>query len=413
MTSTQIYDLFRRVDIFVHIPDNILAAFTSGLKEYNFREGETIIYKGDEGNSMYVISEGILKVHDGKHKIAELHPGNFFGEFSLLDEAPRSMSVSALSDSKLVRISREHFFSLFREQPEIARQIIKSLTLRLRKQNESIITELRNREAELSRQVEERTKELVLKNKEITDNVNYARRIQQAILPDDKTIDGEFEDSFILYIPKDIVSGDFYSFFKAGAVKIIVAADCTGHGVSGAFLSLLGHSLLNQIITEKKLSMPGEILDELHESLVSILNQRNKESTDGMDAAVCCYTESEGTLHYAGANRPMWLLRDKEFKIFTPNKYPVGGLQISHDKYNNHSIQTMKGDTVYIFSDGFADQFGGDKGKKLMVKNFRETLLSISGMNMQEQKKFLSNFFNDWKGQNEQVDDVLVIGLKF
>jgi serine phosphatase RsbU (regulator of sigma subunit) len=369
---------------------------------------------------MYVIAKGKVKIHDKEHIVAVTEAGNFFGEFSLLDEGPRSMSVTTIDDVTAFIISRKLFYDLLQSQPEIAKKIIGTLTRRLRNQNDSIISQLRSREEELTRLVDERTKELKLrneeitiKNREITDNVNYAKRIQSAILPDLKTVYNTFTDSFVLYLPKDIVSGDFFSFFKNGDTATIVAADCTGHGVTGAFLSVVGNSLLTQIINERKITDPGRILDSLHEEMINTLNQRNSESTDGMDVAICSVDSANNLLHYAGANRPLWVIRNNELSIYNPNKFPVGGLQIQHEvNFLSHKIPLEKNDTFYIFSDGYADQFGGELGKKIMTKKFKELLLEINRLTMKEQMRFLEEFFHSWKANHEQVDDVLVIGIR-
>lgn len=420
MTQTPIVDLIKNVEIFMGLPMELLHAFSSRLKITTFRPGSTIIQKGDHGDSMFVIARGKVKVHDGNHIVAITETGNFFGEFSLLDAGPRSMSVTALEQTDLIPITRELFYELLQSQPEIAKKIISALTRRLRNQNESIIGQLRNREEELTRLVDERTKELkvrneeiTIKNREITDNVNYAKRIQTAILPDLNKVYDAFNDSFVLYLPKDIVSGDFYSFFQTDNSVILIAADCTGHGVTGAFLSVVGSSLFTQIINEKKITEPGLILDALHEQMIATLNQRNTDSTDGMDVSICSFESNTKLLKYAGANRPLWIIRKGELMIFNPNKFPVGGLQINHEEnFQSHEIQMEENDAFYIFTDGYADQFGGENGKKLMTKKFKEILLSIQHLDMKEQKKYLGNHLEKWKGEHEQVDDVLVIGVR-
>ena len=420
MIQTPIFDLIKNVEIFMGLPMELLHAFSSRLKITTFQPGSTIIQKGDHGDSMFVIAGGKVKIHDGDHIVAITETGNFFGEFSLLDAGPRSMSVTALEQTDLIPITRELFYELLQSQPEIAKKIISALTRRLRNQNESIIGQLRNREEELTRLVDERTKELkvrneeiTIKNREITDNVNYAKRIQTAILPDLTKINAAFNNSFVLYLPKDIVSGDFYSFFQTERNVILIAADCTGHGVTGAFLSVVGSSLFTQIINEKKIIEPGLILDALHEQMITTLNQRNTDSTDGMDVSICSFESNTKLLKYAGANRPLWIIRKGELMIFNPNKFPVGGLQINHEEnFQSHEIQMEENDAFYIFTDGYADQFGGENGKKLMTKKFKEILLSIQHLDMKEQKKYLGNHLEKWKGEHEQVDDVLVIGVR-
>lgn len=420
MVQESIYNLIRRVEIFNDLPEDLLKDFSDKLNIESYSPDTTIIQKGDHGDSMFVIASGKVKIHDGDHVVAYTDAGNFFGEFSLLDAGPRSMSVTTTEKTDVIPFTRELFFELFQSQPEVAKKITSALTKRLRKQNESIIEQLRSREEQLTRLVDERTKELqikneliTIKNREITDNVNYAKRIQSAILPDEKKILQSFPESFVLYLPKDIVSGDFYSFFRIGDTVILIAADCTGHGVTGAFLSVVGNSLLTQIINERKIIDPGKILDCLHEEMINMLNQRNTESTDGMDIAICSYDNVSNILRFAGANRPLWMIRKNELLVYSPNKFPVGGLQITHEEnFLTHEIMLEKDDAYYIFSDGYADQFGGENGKKLMTKKFKELLLSVQHLNMSEQKLFLSDYLEKWQGLNEQVDDVLVMGVR-
>ncbi len=279
---------------------------------------------------------------------------------------------------------------------------------------------LENQKSELEIKVAERTREVIqqkdvieIKNKEITDSLNYAKRIQSAILPDVKLIYKTLQQSFILYLPKDIVSGDFYAFAKKENKVLIAAADCTGHGVAGAFMSMIGSSLLNQIINEKNIIEPAPILDQLNAGIIHALKQKENESSYGMDISICTFDFNKNELLFAGANRPLWLIRNNELHFYKSNKFPIGGLQVvSDEKFTQHVIPLQKNDAIYIFSDGYADQFGGVRGKKLMTRRFRETLLAIQNQTMEEQEKYLKEYFQNWKGNNEQVDDVLVIGIR-
>lgn len=420
MKKINIVGLISQVEIFKDLPLELLNELGSMLNTTSFMEHQSIIKKGEEGDSMFIIGTGKVKVHDESHTIAVLETGNFFGEFSLLDAAPRSMTVTALEPVTVVGITRNLFYNLLNKQPEVAKKIISALTSRLRNQNHAIIQQLKTREQELTRLVEERTIELkhkndevLIKNKEITDNMQYAKRIQSAILPDVSLINQTFKQAFVLYLPKDIVSGDFFSFFRQNNSAIIAAADCTGHGVTGAFLSVIGNSLLNKLINEKKLNVPAEILDNLNEEIIGVLNQRISESNDGMDIAVCNIDLEKKQLRYAGANRPLWIIRHNELMVQVPDKFPIGGLQIIHEHaYTDHMINLEDNDALYIFTDGFADQFGGEKHKKLMTAKFKEILLSIQELSMPDQEKYLKSFFEKWKGPDEQVDDVLVIGIR-
>jgi serine phosphatase RsbU (regulator of sigma subunit) len=297
---------------------------------------------------------------------------------------------------------------------------IKELSDKTIKQEQQQKEQLEQQNLELEKKVIERTyevqhqKELIeIKNKAITDNLIYAQRIQSAILPDINLIHKTLGQSFILYLPKDIVSGDFYSFNKQGSNILIAAGDCTGHGVSGAFMSMIGSSLLNQIINEKGIAQPAEILTSLNTAVIETLKQNQNESTDGMDIALCSFNLAENELQYAGANRPIYLVRGNTLDIIKPDKLPIGGLQVASDRtFTNNTVKLQTGDTIYLFTDGFTDQFGGEKGKKLMAARFKEELLSIQHQGMQEQLAHLNAYFEGWKGDNEQVDDVLVIGIR-
>lgn len=264
--------------------------------------------------------------------------------------------------------------------------------------------------------VAERTKELEEKNKDILSSIEYAKRIQEAILPPIEEIKQTLVDSFVLYMPKDIVSGDFYWFGKKNNKAIIAAVDCTGHGVPGAFMSMIGHNLLNQIIVEKGIQTPNQILNNLDEAVISALKQESEyvDTTDGMDLALCTIDFENNVLEYAGAYRPLFMFdKDGNFNKINGDKFPIGGSNFRAEKdFTNHKIAFKPGDTFYIFSDGFADQFGGPKGKKFMVKRLIELLTEIQSYNLDEQYALLKEHFLKWKKEYEQVDDILVIGFR-
>lgn len=260
------------------------------------------------------------------------------------------------------------------------------------------------------------------KNKDITDSINYAKKIQEAILPPLEILKNRYENSFVLYQPKDIVSGDFYWFNLAGINElknnypyiIVAVADCTGHGVPGAFMSMIGSNLLTHIVLDREINSPDEALTELDKRIKKALKQEveDNESKDGMDICLCAIHKEKEILHYAGANRPLIIIRNNEIIEYAPNKFPIGGQHVFHKIFNAHTIELKENDCIYMFTDGFCDQFGGPKGKKFMKKQFLEILLRIHTMDMKDQMKILSNSFKDWKGTMEQTDDVLVIGIK-
>ena len=247
------------------------------------------------------------------------------------------------------------------------------------------------------------------KSQEITDSIEYAKTIQSAILPSSKVIDEFLKDSFVLYKPKDIVAGDFY-WMKAKADRILFAvADCTGHGVPGAMISVVCNNALNRSVREYNLSDPGQILDKARDIVIQEFEKSETEVRDGMDIAICSLIEDK--LEYAGAHNPLWIIRNGILIETKANKQPIGKFE-NLQPYNTHSFQLEKGDTIYIFSDGYSDQFGGEKGKKYKSSKFKKFLLSIQENSMEKQLNLLANEFKKWRGSIEQIDDVCVIGLR-
>lgn len=249
------------------------------------------------------------------------------------------------------------------------------------------------------------------KNKEITDSINYAKRIQDAILPPLKLVRGYIPDSFILYEPKDIVAGDFYWMEGVNNLIIFAAADCTGHGVPGAMVSLVCHNAMNRAVREFMLVEPDEILNKTRELVIETFEKSDNEVKDGMDIALCTINTESNKLSFAGANNGLYFIRNGELIEIKPDKQPIGKY-IDAKPFTKHVMNLEKGDVIYTFSDGYADQFGGPKGKKFMYKPFREMLLSIHEKPMEEQHELLSDSFKKWRGEIEQIDDVCIIGVR-
>lgn len=269
-------------------------------------------------------------------------------------------------------------------------------------------------EEKSKRQIEFSNKLISQKNKDILDSINYARRIQTAILAPKEEVFEVFTNAFILYKPKDIVSGDFYYFSKIEHKAIIAAVDCTGHGVPGALMSMIGNDLLNHITRERKIDKPSEILDLLHKGVTNILKQDGKhsETKDGMDIALLSFDFLNNKLEYAGAYRPLYIVRNKNILEYKADKFPIGNMQQEHGVFKNHVIDFLPGDMCYVFTDGYADQFGGDNGKKFMMKRFHNLLIQVSEKEVIEQEDILYKTIEKWKNDNEQVDDILVIGIR-
>lgn len=258
--------------------------------------------------------------------------------------------------------------------------------------------------------------EIQSKNKKITESINYAKRIQEAILPDNEIIQTVFPDSFILYKPRDVVSGDFPWYMQKDDDIFIAAVDCTGHGVPGALISLIGYFLLNDIVGSQGVSEPGKILDLLDEGVTRTLKQSGADSStrDGMDVAFCKINKKTGIVEYAGAHRPLYYLRNGELEEIKGDKFPIGGGQYKNRvNFTNTSIKYQPGDTMVFFSDGFPDQFGGSENRKFGPKRIREILVENAGESMQSINNIYNQRFEEWKGSEKQTDDVLMIGIRF
>ncbi|TAE73743.1 MAG: PAS domain S-box protein [Bacteroidetes bacterium] len=257
--------------------------------------------------------------------------------------------------------------------------------------------------------------ELSVKNKKITDSINYAKRIQEAILPDTAYVRQYIPDSFMIYKPRDVVSGDFPWFYQDGENVYIAAVDCTGHGVPGALMSLIGFFLLNNIVNMQEGASPGEILDKLDSEVTRTLKQDGDDSSsrDGMDIAFCKINYKKRQIEYASAHRPLYYFNDGHLYEIKGNKFPVGGAQYNnHMRFTNTIINYQEGDSVYVFSDGFPDQFGGNKNKKFSPRKIRDIITEFAPKGMPAVQDKLDTEFEDWKGANKQTDDVLLIGIK-
>ncbi|MCX6325801.1 MAG: SpoIIE family protein phosphatase [Bacteroidia bacterium] len=257
--------------------------------------------------------------------------------------------------------------------------------------------------------------EIELQHIEITDSINYAKRIQTSILPDINKLKESFKDAFILFHPRDIVSGDFYWFDKLGDDKfVLVCADSTGHGVPGAFMSMIGSTLLQDIVTRKRISKPSEILSLLDKQIFSTLNQ-NVElgvSNDGMDMVVCEFSIKTRHIRFASAMRPVIVVISGEQYYIKGNRSSVGGESVIEKFFDDQEYYLNEGDTIYLFSDGLPDQFGGTDGKKMKIARLKRVIDQVSKLPMNEQKEAISKFFFDWKGAYDQVDDILLMGVK-
>lgn len=285
--------------------------------------------------------------------------------------------------------------------------------------------QLKKQKLLLEQKVDERTVELKDSNDklsvaltDISDSINYAKRIQNAILPLTAEFSQLLPKSFILFYPRNVVSGDFYWFLDKQDKLFVAAVDCTGHGVPGAFMSMIGSSLLNEIANQNSITNAANVLDQLNLNLRKALKQDREdfESKDGMDLAICIINKKNNAVDYAGARRPILIAeQNKNYALqqIRGDRYSIGGMQLEKDfKFTNHNLQLSRGDRFYIFSDGFVDQFGGEHGKKLTTKRFEQRLASIQSKPITTHLNELQNLLQSWQGKNEQVDDIMVIGIE-
>ncbi len=249
------------------------------------------------------------------------------------------------------------------------------------------------------------------KNKNITDSITYATRIQKTILPDHDVLDKQFTDHFVFYKPKDLVSGDFYWALEHHGMFFFAVADCTGHGVPGALISVVCHNALNVVCREEGLTEPGQILDRVSEIIEEKFVTKSDDVNDGMDIALCMLNPVTRELSFSGANNPLYLIRDGELQEIKGDKQPIGKY-IHRTPFSTQSISLQDNDQVYLFTDGFADQFGGERGKKFKYKPFKELLLKASSLPSSEQLEQIGSFFQNWKGDHEQVDDVCLLAVR-
>jgi serine phosphatase RsbU (regulator of sigma subunit) len=306
---------------------------------------------------------------------------------------------------------REMVFNQYKAQALISLVVILLMALLLIPYARRILRE----EDKITQSIVEQNRVIALKNRDITDSINYARRIQESLLPHTEQIQDALPNSFVYYKPRDIVSGDFYWFKEIDGKLLLSAVDCTGHGVPGALMSMIGFSKLNEI-SHKNNADPGYILEKLDEGVREALSTKryNHESKDGMDMALCSFDLKNKKVQYSGAFRPLIKINGENIEETKGNRYPIGGgSSYIKNGFTTHEFDINKGDCFYMFSDGFPDQFGGPKDKKFMNKKFKALLQEIQSLSPKEQIFRLDTELGNWRGETDQVDDILVIGVCF
>ena len=382
-------------------------------------------YKGLNNNAkslefyeQYVEIKDSLYNEDLTRKVAQTEMQHAFDKKQLTDSLIRTEQERIKEINHQREVEKQKTYTYVGGSGAILLLIVLIVLFRgyNQKKKSNMLLEQKNTLITQQKQEVEKQKHLVEeKNSEITDSINYAQRIQSAILPDINIIKKYFSESFILFKPKDVVSGDFYWFENLGNKVIFAVADCTGHGVPGAMVSVICSNALYKAVIEFNITQPSLILNKVREIVVDTFEKNSEDVKDGMDIAICSLENNKNscTLEFSGANNPLWILKKdaKEMLEVKGDKQPVG-VHFNSKPFTNHQLKLEKGDKIYLFSDGYPDQFGGEKGKKFKYKPFKELIIESSSTSLENQKEVLLKKIENWKGQLEQVDDICIIGIK-
>jgi serine phosphatase RsbU (regulator of sigma subunit) len=396
-----------------HLQKEELKKFESRTKEAETESSaKDVVIKTKDGKIQQITREQqlTLELLEQQKAYSELKEQEFLAKERLQEAHQRNTYLIIASLAAILLLVTVSLLLIFKQL-----YAKKKANRKLKESNQQIL--------EQKNEIEQQRDVVTLQKKKITDSIHYAQRIQSAVLPPLSIIEKVAKDYFILYRPRDIVSGDFFWMSEKDGIFIIAAVDCTGHGVPGAFMSMLGVAFLNDIVNKISLNrqlrslQANEILNQLKEHVINSLHQSGKptENNDGMDIALCIVDFDRKQMQYAGAHNPVYLIRQGALSILEADKMPIGVYKSSEESFTNHVMELEKDDLIYLFSDGFYDQLGGSGPvpMKLFSSNFRKHLLEIHQKPMSEQKLLLEGLYNRWKGNREQIDDVLVIGFKF
>ena len=406
-------NLLRTVEIFSETGEELLREIALKLSRFLAAADEKIFAKGDPGDAMFIIVEGKVKVHNEDYTLVEMHAGQVFGEYSLVEKVNRSASVSALEPSEFLRLDQADFYDLIGNHPAVNKGVMKALIKQMLKKNEL--------EEELSRsneQIRKQKEEIELQREKTLESIRYARSIQESLLLSEEEVQQYFPESFLLFRPRDIVSGDFYWVTEKDDLLLVAAVDCTGHGVPGAFMSMIGKTLLDEIVFTKNITSPAIILEELHLLLLETLHQNKEDSAqDGMDLNLCVIDRSAGEIRFSGARNPLVIVRNGELEVIKADYHSVGGRSLRPGadprlKFQEQTLVIEEGMYLFLFSDGFVDQFGGEEGKKFGQRPFYELLQGSQKRTVKGQKEKMEQALESWMGSQDQIDDILVIGIR-
>ncbi len=386
--------------------------------EYNYFSFAIFFILLSFGIGFYISHRLSRQLHHLSHGISEFVSSNFTLVPELSHKGDKSEIHILTRNFLILRDEIMEYIKDFEEKVRQQTQILTFQNMQIEEKNKKILTQKQKLLEQLQTIFIE--KEMVTaQKKRLLESIEYAKLIQGALLPNEQTINKIYKNNFVFYKPKDILSGDFYWFKKIETstqnLNINIVADCTGHGVPGALLSMLAISNLNDIILNQHEYRPDIILNNLRESFISTLHQMDNQQTmtDGLDISISVIDNISNTMYYAGANRSLFLVRQNQLEIVPGNRMPIGRYVNDTVPFTSSRVKLQDHDHLYMFTDGFEDQFGGAENNKFMRSRFRKLLLSIQNESFENQKIIISNHFSKWKGNNNQTDDVLLVGFEF
>ncbi|PLX22698.1 MAG: hypothetical protein C0599_05830 [Salinivirgaceae bacterium] len=381
----------------------------------NYNAGQVIFERGDRANGFFIIIDGHVKIHVRQIKFIELGPGKYFGEYAMIQKQLHSSTVTAIEDCKCLVVPPDIFENLLQQNLPFSNKLLKSLIQRLRSKDKLEISLIeKNKEiSDQNEKIREQNQKIREQNEKIHESIEYAGMIQSTMLPSQKLLDLKLENYFMIFHPREKVSGDFYWFAQKDNKYCIAVSDCTGHGVPGSMISILGISFLNEIITQIGEPDPGKILTKLNNKMQNALNQNREryQSHDGMDISILVIDFDSMELSYAGAQSSLYILRNKELSIFEPDKVNVGTAPHNY-KFNRQDTLLDYDDMLYLFTDGIVDQHGGKDFKRFGTSRLKKVLEQYANLSLEKQEQAILDSLYDWKGENKQTDDITLLGIK-
>lgn len=374
----------------------------------NYASGSIIYDRDDLATGFFIILTGSVRIQIHKLKALELGPGRYFGEYSLIENSPHRGTATALSDCEMLVIPSDVFNNLLQQSLPFSNNLLKTLVKRLKSKER-----LEHVLIEKNMMINEQNEQIVEQNRKITDSMEYAGVIQKALLPPEKLFKLKFDSCFVFFRPYENVSGDFFWFAQRYNEYCVVVADCAGHGVPAGLISILGITHLNEIVHSMQDPDPGKILTILNKKISKAFsdNQERYQTNDGMDIVFITINFETMTLRYAGANNPVYIVRNREINELQPVKSALGN-QYEKPDFTTTKIQLKTDDMIYLFTDGIVDQIGGPNGRRLGFSQFKTLITNTAELNVYNQQRVIIDYLDNWCGTYQQIDDITLLGIQ-